>query len=504
MNIEKGEYNVITQINRDLHIKIELLDFNMHVVGEIKGELIGSPTFSINSESDIRRTCSFSLSPKDASFDIKSGNKIWLNKYVRIYLGITNNQNGEIVYSNMGIYLINNPNSTYNSMENTVTIQGVDLMAKLTGLRNGNLEGIPYIIAENSVVEDAVIACLELAGFFKYEIENFPIKTPYEIKVDMGGTVYDILSELRAILPNYQMYFDVDGIFHFESTPYKNNEKIFVDDEVWKEVLIDYSKSIDFTSVKNVVEVFGRTHEIQAFGGEATLIDEQYFDISIKDFHYTNNLKLGFTYNNALQPDGTIVAPFFPSIRINSGLKFPIYNEYGEYADEMFDDIGDQYYVVRFEESETSTEDNIDGKWIYLGHIQPHAIAKEDSESSPFFVGGDLGEIRVVLSGGEYDNIYTDSLAMERAQWELYTRCRLQDQITLNCIPIYWLDVNKLISITLPNKNGNEEKTLYIIKSINTTFGVDGTQSIQCVKYHPYYERDKGKERKKNGKRFSQ
>jgi hypothetical protein len=55
-------------------------------------------------------------------------------------------------------------------------------------------------------------------------------------------------------------------------------------------------------------------------------------------------------------------------------------------------------------------------------------------------------------------------------------------------VPVYWLDVNWVISITLPNKQtGIEEKEYYIIKKIDTTLGVNGTQNITLMKYYPFY-----------------
>ena len=52
-------------------------------------------------------------------------------------------------------------------------------------------------------------------------------------------------------------------------------------------------------------------------------------------------------------------------------------------------------------------------------------------------------------------------------------------------MPIYWLDVNWLVEITLPNKQGIETKEKYIIKKIDTTVGVNGTQNITMIKYYP-------------------
>lgn len=475
MIITQDEYNVVKQTNRYLHMKINLLNYKFQIVDELSGTLVGDPTFTINSDSDMRRTCAFSLVPTDSSFDIKNGNKVWMDKYVQIYIGIENSRTDDITYSNQGIYMVHNPNSIYSATNNTITIQGIDLMAKLTGLRNGNLEGLPYLIEQGSSVREAVIACLKEAGFDRYVVEEYEITTPYEIKVDVGGTVYNILTELRDILPNYQMYFDVDGIFHFEQIPSGNNEQIFIDDDIWSRVLIDYSKSIDFTTVKNYIEVFGKTHDITNFGNTAE-IEENIYKITIEGLlNLRDYVKIGFITTEPL---------LNPMLKVNEYNAYPILNEDGT-VPELAE--GEQYYVVKFKEYEDSTDEELKGYFEFMGNVQPYAIAKEENPDSPFYINGRLGIIRIVLSGGEYDNIYTDALAQERANWELYTRCKLQDSITLNCLPIYWIEVNKVISITLPNKQGDEETNLYIIKSVNTTYGVTGVQSIQCMRYYPYY-----------------
>lgn len=476
MIITQEEYNVVKQINRYLYIKINLLNYNFQIVDELSGNLIGTPTFSINADSDIRRTCSFSLVPTNSSFDIRNGNKIWMDKYVQIYLGIKDNKTNNIIYSNQGIYLIHNPNTTYSIDNNTITIQGIDLMSKLTGLRNGNLEGIPYVIPEDSNVRTSVIACLKIAGFNNYIVEDYPITTPYEIKIDIGGTIYDILKELRDLLPNFQMYFDVDGIFHFESIPSGKDEQIFIDDDIWNFVLIDYSRSNDFSNIKNVIEVFGKTHEISNFGETAT-IEGNTYKITVENISKLRDyIKIGFISTEPLKN---------PLLKVNEYQAFPILTEKG--SSPVLEE-GEQYYVVKFKEYPNSTEENLNGYFEFMGNVQPHAVAREDNPDSPFYINGNLGEIRIVLSGGEYDNIYTDSLAQERANWELYTRCKLQDDVTLSCVPIYWIDVNKVISITLPNKKGNEETNLYIIKNVNTTYGINGIQTIECMRYYPYYE----------------
>ena len=78
--------------------------------------------------------------------------------------------------------------------------------------------------------------------------------------------------------------------------------------------------------------------------------------------------------------------------------------------------------------------------------------------------------------------------ALARAKWERYNKTRITDNVTISCAPIYWADVNWVIEVTLPNKQGTEEKGRYIIKQINTTISAEGKQTITAMRYYPYYD----------------
>ena len=92
--------------------------------------------------------------------------------------------------------------------------------------------------------------------------------------------------------------------------------------------------------------------------------------------------------------------------------------------------------------------------------------------------------VRYVCSGDEYDNIYTNDLCIQRAKYELYLKSRLHDNISITTVPIYWLDVNTIISYTLPQE---DNPSYWLIKSISTDISVSGTQTIEAIKYYPLY-----------------
>ena len=347
------EYNLSKQGVRIINYKINLLNYQFQNVGELTGDSIETPSFTIDANSDIRRTCGISFTPRDSSFDIRNGSKIWLDKYIQIFVGQKDIRTNNVEYTNMGIYLINNPQRVYSATENKITIQGLDLMSKLTGLRNGNLIGLPYLIPQGSNVRTAIIACLEIAGFTKYVVEECEIDTPNDININVGGTVYDLLKQLRDILPNYQMYFDVDGVFHYNLIPSGKNEQIMVDDDIWNVNIVDYQKDTDYESLKNSITVIGKTHDIKNYGGVATISGDTYkIKLNgLKDLsRYT---KIGFNTNVDLGNNKKLEITLEYQQADSSGnittktkvLTYPIKNENGTVPTFSNENT---YYVVKF------------------------------------------------------------------------------------------------------------------------------------------------------------
>ena len=485
------EYNILFQKQRILYAKVELLNFKFQIVGELTGNVVGDPSFTNDATSNLRRSCNISIYPTNYTFDIASETynpittKIWLDKYVRLSYGIKDIRSDNIVWTNMGVYLINNPSQVYSAVENTINLQLVDLMANTTGLRKGNIEGLSCIIPINSNIREQIIGLLSYVGYTNYIIDLTDETTPWEMSTSSGGTIYDLLSKLLECLPNYQMFFDVNGVFHFEKIPSGVNEQIYLDDNIWKEVLISYNKDTNMENVKNSIEVFGGTHNINYYSEPYPITtspkyyNEWCFDVKISSLPTSesamkgyNDITIGFTTPATLLNQPTV-------IKLN-GVEMQI-----KYLDSHIPTYFPSSYYV-FMISATLIGSSV--KMVYMGGIQPYCKIEDTNVNSPFYVEGSVGRLRRVFSDGDYTNINSDYYARQRAEYEFYLYNTLQNSITLTCTPIYFCDVNKVIEITLPNKQGIEIKQKYIIKTISTSGGVNGTQTIQACTYMPIEE----------------
>ena len=475
INVGQDDYNILSQQIITKYIKLEILNFQYNVVDEISGNLTAM-SVNIDSESDLRRSCNLTFVVTDASFDVKAGNKIWLDKFCRPWVGYENIYTGKIQWYNQGIYLINAPSWRYNATTHELSLAGLDLASKLTGLRNGELEGIPTKIPAGSSVREAMIAAIELAGFTKYtiseckDVDGNIIAVPNDIEIAQGGTVWNIVTQLRDILPRYETFFDVDGVFIYQPIPTGSGDPVIIDDTIWPNLLIDESINNDFESVKNYIEVYGRTLDPTYFSTN-TVYSGTTLVLTVADYPttLTDNTIVGFTTPST----GDISATSAISLKMNS-LASSLLHEYG--TNNLVTHLDNEtYYVAYYNQG-----------WYLMGHQQPVGIAYDDNPDSPFYVNGSIGRIRHVLYGGEYENITSDKMALERAKYELWKSTRLQDSITLTSIPNPWLDVNVLISHAIRGKS-QENAAQYIIKSISTDYGIEGTQSINAITYYPLY-----------------
>src|SRR5574344_2294559 len=133
--ISSDQYNVSTQNIRNLHIKINLLNFSYQTIDSLEGNAI-SGNITVDANADVRRTCQIQLVVTNSTFDVKSGGKIFLDRLIQIYVGVDNIHSGDITWFNEGIYLINQPTYQYDATTNTLSFAGLDLMSKMTGARN--------------------------------------------------------------------------------------------------------------------------------------------------------------------------------------------------------------------------------------------------------------------------------------------------------------------------------------------------------------------------------
>ena len=131
---------------KSIHVKIVLLNESYKIISEMRGQFI-SGSISMDVDSDIRNTLTISLAITSESFNIGEDKQLWINQFVRVYIGYSAPIINDIMWYDKGIFVITDYNITQSiSSTRVININFSDLVCKLNGDVGGSLEGLETII----------------------------------------------------------------------------------------------------------------------------------------------------------------------------------------------------------------------------------------------------------------------------------------------------------------------------------------------------------------------
>lgn len=545
MIVRELDKKLVLQPILNLKIKLEVYKGSDYIDSIEFGIISGSS--SIDAESEIRRTFNANLLlSKINHIAVGEDNLIWIDKTVKMYIGIQDLLTQEYVWYKQGTYVYTDANMSFNAETNELSTNCSDLVTMLDGTKNGQIGALVTTIPaysedeegnpiEYNIIRNAVITILrQLARIYDYNIDDIgefkgmpqyndnyltyreenPLwnTVPYDLEFSAGDNILTLLTSIRDLYPNYEMFFNEDGTFIAQMIPSCYYDELFLDNNFIQKILISEDTSIDLSSVRNVCEVWGQVIDTEFYTEDCTLNDIAYeCTVEGYDEKYYN---------------GDLVAVKVPSSNpINCSLNI---NGLGNILiyDENTDDViaenqlqENTIYVFKIKRKIESGGSVF--KAYLLGHWQAHGMnvlvdgTKSDEmytmlsgeqvpkyskeyfqdvygcenvefsiiPDSPFTVQA-VGEILDVKTGDEYENITSDSLALARAEYENWKNCRLTDSITITTKICPFADVNVKISY---KRSDADEVSQYIVKSISHDWS-GGTTTWNLMKFYPLYQ----------------
>jgi len=260
MIITQTDKNIVNQSTKDLSIIVELLNSDFKVIDYIEGKLI-SDSFSIDANSAIRRTYSMELLVTDSSMLIGYDKRIWMDKYIRPYIGIKENRTSNIIKYLKGTFTMLDSNYTFDVSTNVLSLSCSDLMSELNGERNGALKS-SIKIEEGEKVRDVIVKLLSETMVRKFVISDMDnLKIPYEMEFDESKTYYDALNEIVSLFSYFEMFFDIDGTFVIQKIPHQDSANIMLDSSFITPLVISETSNTSFKDVYNRIIVWGQSIE---------------------------------------------------------------------------------------------------------------------------------------------------------------------------------------------------------------------------------------------------
>lgn len=555
--ITSEDIKLVRQPSVECFVRVHVLNEDGTVLDSLEGVISGG-SGNIDANSDIRRTCSFTIIPtRKQDIKVNEASYIWLNRKIKVEIGIKSLRTSEITWYSQGHYIYTDTSGNYDANTNVLQINCADFMALLDGSRNGVLGQLQTIIPaykedsntgevlEYNYIRDAIIytvgqlgriSAIQVEdvgeykgleeknpdGYIEYRQANPTWNcVPYDLEFSSGDTVLDILTTLRDLYPNYEMFFDINNVFICQMKPSGYDDDVVLTYDYMQQLLISEnteSTANTFSEVKNISEVWGEVIEADyytesgvTYANNVYIVpNSAYIDSTgSSEARYYNGDKIAFKVPLANQAS--------PYMNVQNLGAIPIYD--GENLNPLKEGILIAGRTYTFKIKRKYTNGTYVTRALYMGQYQPHgmtvllsqehhdetyttntgvtvelyspeyfqelydispsALTRTINPDSPFTIE----KIGSILQVEQKEQCTTDDLALAQSNYNNYVSTRLTDNITITTLLVPFLDVNVKVEYKPYN---SDEVNQYIIDTISHDFD-NGTSTITMHRFYPLY-----------------
>ena len=498
------DIGILSQNEKIITVSIQLLNSSFKIIQEFGAALI-SMSLSIDANSDIRRTGTLNIFPEFDGYELTQESVLWVDRFIRIYLNFYHTPSKSYVPYCMGTFLVDTKTFTYDVDNDSLSITLLDMMSKLDGTYGGELGNETVVIHEGEIIRNAMISAIALADIDKYVIDDIGTylsssdnnnKVPYEISIDGGTDVLSVVKELRDLYPGWETFFDVYGIFYCQMIPTCKDDNNVITSDIFDKNIAIYSetRNYSYSSIKNVIQVYGEEYEdIDYFANnENSQFNNNVLNVNFEKFDkYENSMLLAIKLSCNNPSNFCININSFGIVPVVLSVNVPIPENYL---------VKDIVYILQY----------TNGSFEYVSSFQPKGlsvlVSKELTEgqkiqwyekynctNTSFIIEPDnpftVDKIGIKYTKNkdtrEMQIITSDKEALDFAEYELWRKARLVNDITITCDIIPFLDVNQ--KFTYRHQKSGKINT-YITKTIGIEISQDNAQmTITASEFNQLY-----------------
>lgn len=208
-----------------VYIKLEMYDSNYVYISEITQEVQSNlGTLNISNDSPIRRSFSLSLDNSLGEFIFGDSNLIWLDKRLKLYIGLQT-WNNDIEYIPLGVFVLTQPQNEHSTKNKNTTINAVDKAYFLTDNRGKFVDNLT--IQTGAKITDSIRIIASDVGETLFNFDDVTDLVPYELTYSGSDNRWKAIQEL-ATIAKCTVFYDVYGYLRLKKIDleYFDNEPI--------------------------------------------------------------------------------------------------------------------------------------------------------------------------------------------------------------------------------------------------------------------------------------
>lgn len=511
-------------------VKIEWLNPDETVKCEMTNNLYDiNVSLNVNYTNGSRRSCTLTLNNDTNTYPIDFNN-IWVNQKFKLWMGVYLNDNTPY-FIPQGVFYVSNPNETYNPSTRTITINGVDKWAHLDGSLSGILNGT-YVTNVDSNLFDAIRTllsmpsipisiipinnnninnCYVVEGDFKWDSTRSNTLVPKNNNDgDPGESYITIEAKENSIISfdldyetlrsnDYVKIFKNNNLILTSKTSIATSHKLKgykFEQFLTKGDILKIGFYKQYSAVRSNCYIYNIVYSSYiAKDPVAPFLSPSYIGKTVEilndgtletkdvlDCPYTVTVEKGKTDADILLEYATILCAHI-YYDVNGRLILePMSDETDDITDTNKEILWD--YSVNEKTflglTQTYNFDKIHNDIIVLGNIVNGYQFKARVQNRNPLSNTSIQRIGIKTKEPIEDNqYYSDNQCAELAKYYAKVDTILQKSGNVSSIPLYHLDVNKLVTISTPNNNMSKE--LFLITGFSLSSSSSMTLSVTSV-----------------------
>ena len=198
-------------------VKIELYDSQMNFIADYSEEIIEKDLnhLEMDTTKDVQRSVKLTLNNITGEFIFNAGANIWIDKRIKLWLGLTISSTGQIEWIQLGLFALTAPINYHDEKDLKCEITASDKAFYLTNNRG-------KLTAQTTITQGTPLttAIQTLAGNFGETMFNFDpgitFTIPSDTTYDIGTNVWKALNDL-ATLGQCQIWYDRLGYLRLKA-----------------------------------------------------------------------------------------------------------------------------------------------------------------------------------------------------------------------------------------------------------------------------------------------
>ena len=281
-------FNIIRQKTKKIRTRIQSLNSQDNVIGEVRGYCTGG-SLEINNSDLIRRSLNMEF-VANSKLEVGPQSPFWVNKRLKVFTGV-DDYKGVTHWYDHGIFVPT-------QVDTMAAISGRTM--SLTALDKMHLADNPALTTIRLNAGNPITECLRMLadeyGETRFLFDETDQVLPAEYELLTGDSIQEAMKEIANTYMNYDVFYNTDGYLCYSKQKNRKNDAPIWDFSGRDDFTTQRTISADYTKIYNNFMVYGYYNEDTA--------EQPTYKITIEDDNHPFSVNnMGYKHTLVIEED---------------------------------------------------------------------------------------------------------------------------------------------------------------------------------------------------------